>query len=90
MFSSASSRRGPPYNEHNDRPAGTLVMTERWWRDRYNDIEKQGYRLRRRYHPQWEPSWLKTGKDFYTAEDGQATIVRVVAFLTFLSPHAIP
>jgi hypothetical protein len=53
-------------------------MTERWWRDRYNDIEKQGYKLRRRYHPQWEPSWRKTGKDFYTAEDGQATIVRFV------------
>ena len=81
MFVS-TSRRGSAYDEH--RPAGTLVITERWWRDRYIEIEKQGYRLRPRYHPHWEPSWPKTGKDFYTAEDGQATIVRVVGFITFL------
>ena len=62
-------------------------MTERWWRDRYTDIEKQGYRLRPRYHPHWEPSWSKVGRDFYNAEDGQATIVRVVTSLTFASPH---
>ncbi|KAH9014233.1 hypothetical protein EDB85DRAFT_2097986 [Lactarius pseudohatsudake] len=64
------------YNGPNDRQAGTLVMTERWWADRYNEIAEQGYRLRPRYHPQWEPSWFKTGKDFYTVEDGQATILR--------------
>ncbi|KAI9450983.1 hypothetical protein BJY52DRAFT_1125539 [Lactarius psammicola] len=52
-------------------------MTERWWRDRYNDIAEQGYRLRPRYNPQWGPSWFKTGKDFYTTEDGQATISKV-------------
>ena len=76
-----------PYIEPTERQAGTLVMTEHWWRDRYNDIEKQGYRLRPRYQPQWEPSWLKTGKDFYSAEDGQATIVRVFAFFTFPLPY---
>ncbi|KAH9016282.1 hypothetical protein EDB84DRAFT_1404365 [Lactarius hengduanensis] len=64
------------YNEPNDRQAGTLVMTERWWADRYDEIAEQGYRLRPRYRPQWEPSWFKTGKDFYTVEDGQATILR--------------
>ena len=57
-------------------------MTESWWRDRYSVIAERGYGLRPRYHPRWEPSWFKTGKDFYTAEDGQATIVRVFAFLT--------
>ncbi|KAH8987525.1 hypothetical protein EDB86DRAFT_3245740 [Lactarius hatsudake] len=67
------------YNEPNDRQAGTLVMTERWWADRYNEIAEQGYRLRPRYHPQWEPSWFKTGKDFYTVEDGQATIPKLRA-----------
>ncbi|KAN0140350.1 Protein kinase-like domain containing protein [Lactarius tabidus] len=77
-MSASNARRGSSYYEPNDRPPGTLVMTERWWRDRYNDFEKQGYRLRRRYHPQWEPSWLKTGKHFSTAEDGQATILRAV------------
>ena len=86
MLASISSR-GSAYSEPNDRSAGTLVMAERWWRDRYTEIEKQGYRLRPRYHPHWEPSWAKTGKDFRTAEDGQATIVCVVAFITFPSPY---
>ncbi|KAH9168326.1 kinase-like domain-containing protein [Lactarius sanguifluus] len=64
------------YNEPNDRQAGTLVMTERWWGDRYNEIAERGYKLRPRYRPKWEPSWFKTGKDFYSVEDGQATILR--------------
>ncbi|KAI9451008.1 kinase-like domain-containing protein [Lactarius psammicola] len=72
----STARNNIAYNEPNDRQAGTLVMTERWWRDRYNVISERGYRLRPRYHPQWEPSWSKTGKDFYTVEDGQATILR--------------
>jgi hypothetical protein len=69
-------RDGEPPN----RLAGTLVMTERWWRDRYDEIASRGYELRPRYHPRWEPSWLKSGKDFYTVEDGQPTIVCLVLF----------
>lgn len=68
------------------REVGALVPTEQWWRDRYNEIAEHGYKLRPRYHPNWQPSWLKSGKDFYTVEDGQATIVRV-AVITFFSPH---
>ncbi|KAH9013311.1 hypothetical protein EDB85DRAFT_970612 [Lactarius pseudohatsudake] len=64
------------YNEPNDRQAGTLVMAERWWVDRYNEIAERGYKLCPRYHPQWEPSWFETGKDLYAVEDGQATILR--------------
>ena len=52
-----------------------MVMSEEWWRDRYYEIEANGYTLRPRYHPRWEPSWTKARKDFYTVEDGQATIV---------------
>ncbi|KAF8494179.1 kinase-like domain-containing protein [Russula emetica] len=33
-------------------------------------------KLRPRYHPNWQPSWLKSGKDFYTVEDGEPTILR--------------
>jgi hypothetical protein len=73
------------YNEPRDGLAGTLVMTEQWWRDRYNEIADHGYKLRPRYHPKWQPSWLKSGKDFYAVEDGQPTIVRVAAFI-FRSP----
>jgi hypothetical protein len=64
------------YSEPRNRQAGTLVMTERWWRDHYDEIAENGYQLRPRYHPHWRPSWFKSGKDFYTVEDGQPTIVR--------------
>ena len=57
-------------------------MTERWWRDRYVEIASHGYELRPRYHPRWQPSWLKSGKDFYVVEDGQPTIVRIVLFIS--------
>ncbi|KAI0274565.1 hypothetical protein BGY98DRAFT_1098863 [Russula aff. rugulosa BPL654] len=58
------------------RQVGTLVTTEQWWRDRYYEIAEHGYHLRPRFHPDWQPSWLKSGKDFYTVEDGQPTIMR--------------
>ena len=89
-MSSSTARNGTANVEPNDRQAGTLVMTELWWRDRYTDLEKRGYRLRPRYHPQWQPSWPRTGQDFYNAEDGQATIVRIFAFLTFPLSYTSP
>jgi hypothetical protein len=55
-------------------------MTELWWRDRYTDIEKKGYRLRPRYHPRWV---------YYTAGRGLATVVRVVALLIY-PPSYLP
>ena len=67
------------------RQIGSLVATEQWWRDRYNEIAEQGYHLRPRFHPNWQPSWLKSGKDFYAVEDGQPTIVRVAVMIFFLS-----
>ena len=67
-----------------NRQIGALVTTEQWWRDRYNEIAENGYQLRLRYHPSWQPSWLKSGKDFYTVEDGQPTIVRVAVITLFL------
>jgi hypothetical protein len=71
------------------RRTGTLVKSEEWWRDHYYDIEMHGYKLRPRYHPLWEPSWIKLKKDFYSVEDGQATIVRwAYAILFFLSQKA--
>jgi hypothetical protein len=68
-----------------NRQVGTLVTTEQWWRYRYNEIAEHGYELRPRYHPNWQPSWLKSGKDFYTVEDGQPTIVRVAMIIFLLS-----
>ncbi|KAH9071106.1 hypothetical protein EDB83DRAFT_315049 [Lactarius deliciosus] len=75
-MSASTVRSGFAYNEPTVRQPELLFASECWWRDRYNDIVEQGYRLRPRYHPQWEPSWLKTGKEFYTVEDGQCTVLR--------------
>ena len=65
------------------RQVGTLVTTEQWWRDRYYEIAEHGYHLRPRFHPDWQPSWLQSGKDFYTVEDGQPTIVRIAVIVFF-------
>ncbi|KAI0296110.1 kinase-like domain-containing protein [Multifurca ochricompacta] len=75
-MSSDTTGNDNTYSEPRNRQPGTLVMTERWWGDRYDEIENHGYRLRPRYHPQWQPSWLELGKDFYAVEDGQPTILR--------------
>jgi hypothetical protein len=66
---------GGSESQTSTRRAGTLVKSEEWWRNHYADIGKHGYKLRPRYHPLWEPSWIASKKDFYKVEDGQATIV---------------
>ena len=40
------------------------------WRDRQPFLESKGYMLRPRLRPGWTPSWLSTGEDHYTCEDG--------------------
>ena len=86
MSSSRITGNAPnAYSEPPNRQVGALVMTERWWRDRYDEIAEQGYELRPRYRPNWQPSWLKSGKDFYAVEDGQPTIVRTAAIIGFFS-----
>jgi len=67
------------------RRTGTLVKSEEWWRDHYYDIERRGYKLRPRYEPHWEPSWIKSKKDFYSVEDGQALIVGCRISLIFIT-----
>jgi len=64
-------------NGHATREPGTLFDSELWWRDHYQVLENRGYRLRSRYRPDWAPSWKKSGKDFYTVEDGQPTLVSI-------------
>jgi len=75
------------------REIGGLYLSEMWWRDHYRDLEAHGYRLRYRYHPDWEPSWKRSGKDFFDAEDGQPTIVSVIHLvrptLTTLSSYEL-
>ena len=70
-----------------NRQVGALVTTEQWWRDHYHEIAERGYQLRPRYHPNWQPSWFKSGKDLYTLQDGQPTIVRVAVIDLFFPTH---
>ena len=83
---SSAARPTDGFESHmGTRRAGTLVKSEEWWRDHYVDIGRHGYKLRPRYHPLWEPSWIESKRDFYKAEDGQATIVSRHIFFEFTS-----
>jgi len=64
------------YTPQTHRTIGTLHRSEQWWSDQYYVLRHHGYGLRPRYHPDWEPSWRGSGKDFFTVEDGQPSILR--------------
>ncbi|KAI9067305.1 kinase-like protein [Trametes sanguinea] len=49
---------------------GGLFSHEKFWRDHQQWLQDQGYMLRRRYHPDWIPSWQGTKRDPYDCEDG--------------------
>lgn len=46
-----------------------LLPAEKWWRSRYDFLHKHGYQLRIRYQPDWQPSWVKSGKNEFRCED---------------------
>ncbi len=54
---------------------GGLSNAEFFWRDHYKFLEENGYRLRPRYSPDWEPSWRGTNRDRFLCEDGLPPIV---------------
>ncbi|KAJ7153503.1 hypothetical protein C8R43DRAFT_1002273 [Mycena crocata] len=47
----------------------TLSNLECFWRDYALWFKERGYLLRPRYQPGWEPSWVKSGKEYWFAED---------------------
>ncbi|KAG6847854.1 hypothetical protein H0H93_005506 [Arthromyces matolae] len=48
---------------------GELSFTEVFWRDHYEHLRKHGYTLRRRYEPDWSPSWVTNGTSSFGCED---------------------
>ncbi|KAI0351979.1 kinase-like protein [Trametes cingulata] len=48
------------YAEQTRRGLYDLLPSEISWRNRYEYLEKRGYILRPRYHPDWRPSWMGT------------------------------
>ncbi|KAH9954061.1 kinase-like domain-containing protein [Russula dissimulans] len=64
------------YAGQTSRLIGSLFRSEEWWKDHYYHIKLHGYLLRPRYSPDWVPSWQRSGKDFFSTEDGQPSILR--------------
>ena len=55
---------------------GGIRPYESWWIERQKALERAGYMLRPRYHPDWKPSWTGTRKRHDQFEDGQVLRVR--------------
>ncbi|KAF5319772.1 hypothetical protein D9611_012865 [Ephemerocybe angulata] len=45
-------------NKDGEKKHGLLMSYEEEWVRLYYFLEQRGYRLRRRYHPEWVPSWI--------------------------------
>jgi len=58
----------------NNRRAG-LLPHERAWMERYDVLLGQGFQLRPRLRPGWQPSWTGPGGNAIQCEDGE--ILRV-------------
>ena len=54
----------------------TLTPGEEKWRDRHGMLKEEGYELRPRLRPGWKASWLESGADPFTCEDGEVLPVR--------------
>lgn len=52
-----------------------LNQNEEWWRDQYGLLLSRGYKLRRRFRPDWTPSWLGTNLLPLHCEDSIRQIV---------------
>ncbi|KAJ3009450.1 hypothetical protein NUW54_g2779 [Trametes sanguinea] len=55
--------------ESTRRGVFNFLTHEVLWRDRYDFLFKEGYRLRPRYHPDWRPSWTGTNIGLEFCED---------------------
>lgn len=42
---------------------------EQEWRDRFEGLKANGYLLRPRFRPGWQPSWLQTEVSRFLSED---------------------
>lgn len=60
-----------------DVVVGGIAKRERFWVQHYTWLEKCGYRLRKRFAPDWIPSWLGTNKLLDYFEDSRSVFVRI-------------
>lgn len=69
---------------------GGINGKETFWVKHYTWLESRGYRLRRRYAPDWIPSWLGTNEHYQVCEDSKsisvcATFFHVKLYIASLS-----
>ncbi|THH13153.1 hypothetical protein EW146_g7036 [Bondarzewia mesenterica] len=62
------------YKAATERGLFNLLSFEVYWRDHYEVLWDHGYRLRRRYHPNWTPSWTDSRVDPTFCEDSISLI----------------
>ena len=65
----------PPAEPRPAQAHDLLFLDEEVWRDRYTWLQEKGYLLRKRYHPDWTPPWLSTGRLRRAYEDGHEPAV---------------
>lgn len=58
-----------------NRTLSDVSPEERWWVEHRSWLESEGYLLRPRFQPGWEPSWHDPKVDFFDAEDQYAVWV---------------
>ena len=67
-----------------------LAPIEVNWRDRQQYLESRGYMLRRRYHPDWQPSWRSNPSvRARHAEDSLSTHVSVFNLQHLIAPLSL-
>jgi hypothetical protein len=52
-----------------------LSEEEKWWRDQYCTVLRRGYKFRKRFRPDWTPSWLGTDLAPACCEDAYPQVV---------------
>jgi len=64
---------------------GALAPNEQYWVRLQPFLLARGYRLRPRYDPQWQPSWMsKTGRrQYFLCEDSIVDLVSTTLLFTF-------
>ena len=71
-----------------DKLPGSLLTSEKWWRDQYYWLQEHGYQLRSRFHPDWTPPWVATGADYTDYEEGQWYQVSSSAAYSYSKQHS--
>ncbi|RDB25098.1 hypothetical protein Hypma_007501 [Hypsizygus marmoreus] len=72
--SDAQPKKAMPALDPNSMQDGKLHPGEIFWRDNQPWLQEKGYALRKRYHPDWVPSWFKSPKKpWIECEDGIIT-----------------